>query len=126
MNTQFFSSVQKICIKCPENCIRCSAETACQKCKSGYGLGTDNLCKECKIPVSRYAFGETVSYVETCSWCDKDKNTNVAYYATKCTDKAKLIGGYCYYLPNCESYTNFGTCKKCEEGYYVNEKNECQ
>ena len=89
---------EKVCHKCPDNCISCRSGTDCDQCIAGYYGSICQYCRECEQD-------------EDCFW-------NECY--VECT-----VGSYfnddvmeCFQCPlNCISCTNDTFCLQCQPGF---------
>jgi hypothetical protein len=47
------------------------------------------------------------------------------FQATECLPGYRLFGGVCYGIAYCQKYTQYGLCKQCADGYYVDTQGSC-
>lgn len=51
--------------------------------------------------------------------CCFDSKCNFPISAVDCEEGAYKYGGVCVKFDYCATYSSFGTCTKCESGYYL-------
>ena len=60
--------VNKACIKCPENCLKCNSINTCTTCAEGFKLG-NGQCSECKLGYFRSSPSKCSKCIENCDYC---------------------------------------------------------
>ncbi|ELP89901.1 hypothetical protein EIN_472890 [Entamoeba invadens IP1] len=111
---------KKTCDKCHTSCKTCTAgnsETACESCPSGFYLSKENKCVSCTGQCETFN-ADTTTAEDKCGECE-----TVCEY----TD----MGGAdnkCVVITHCETFdtTRPGKCVMCEDGYYIDDKYQCQ
>lgn len=132
-------STRKICSSCYQSdCINCATDGTCLNCKNGYYIDSESKCGKCNVP--------------NCNLCNKNglcASCNFEYFlynkntqCKKCSDFDQNClscsdnnlctscreNSYLYYekIIDSNNYINsIVTCKRCEIGTYLKNKNSC-
>ncbi|KAL7716711.1 Protein kinase domain containing protein [Entamoeba marina] len=133
---------QFICESCSSslfdiNCKSCDID-GCLSCKDGYALIENESCSnETKstindsISISCYDSGSWYNGIE-CVECGNNCNNCINGQCIECEENYILVrSNTCIYgtdvMPDyCLDLTYRGTCKRCEDGYFVNAYNFCE
>jgi len=102
----FYNSGNNECVKFDDHCSRLSDKEHCDSCEEGYALSNDGTsCKPFK----------------NCNQLDKEGTK-----CSKCADESYYLNsnGQCEETL-CSNYKN-NVCTECYNGYFLNDKNECQ
>jgi hypothetical protein len=120
-----------ICVTCPLNCQKCSTNSICLVCNTGYYLTANGKCKLCSsscqfclynstnctmCPAGSYFFNQacfecinTIPFCETCTI-----NSNSTLNCINCTKGMYSIGSVCRSCSkNCATCVNSTVCSIC-------------
>ena len=122
-----------LCYKCIKGCGICRNNKTCDYCLSGFELTSDNHCKltnNFDFNITLYNYYKEELLKQNCSY---DTCLSCYFNSEKCE---KCKSGYYSYrgrcLPcssnclDCQNYNYQQFCWKCENGYKVNNRGECE
>jgi hypothetical protein len=99
------------CYKSTESfCSEIDVTGRCIDCQSGFFISKYGSC----IPITRVCNCSIYTHNGEISWC------------STCDDGYGFVGGSCYpKIPNCDSYTWWGSCSRCVPDYVLTTINSC-
>ncbi|KAL4470429.1 hypothetical protein ABPG74_012040 [Tetrahymena malaccensis] len=139
---------KQYCYKCKENCAKCKSQDTCDTCQTNYyfeDVATKPNCVQCSGPNKfifngitckncRDGFNCLTCNESQCLTCDINSQYQYLYPKIgKCGD-CKDEGFYvsedkkcfeCNKSINCKTCSSDSKCLTCEQGFYLNDKQEC-
>ncbi|KAL4466190.1 hypothetical protein ABPG72_011068 [Tetrahymena utriculariae] len=117
-NYNFDSSTNSCTLICDLSCKTCSSpnnSSSCLSCHDGFYLNNSNQCLPCQAPC-----GNCINNATKCLSCSPSQNYNFDLSTNSCT---LICHSSC---KTCSSANNSSSCLSCNDGFYLNNSNQCQ